>query len=234
MQYDFPEIFKKVFTFQIKYAIMCIGEYLVKMLYRELMMDNNFFALMFRMKYIHRWVLMRSGVPESLSTHSAETAITAHALAAIGNNIFNKSYDCDKIGMKALYHDAPEILTGDLPTPVKNHSEKMRQAYKSIESAALERFSELLPSELKETYDDVFKLSPDEKKLVKAADKLCAYIKCIEEKRCGNSEFDMAFVTVEKNIEEMCADIDELKYFCDNFLPGFYLPLDTLKQENRS
>lgn len=194
-------------------------------------MDDNFFALMFRMKYINRWVLMRSSVPESLSTHAAETAIIAHALACIGNRLYGKTYDCDRIGMKALYHDAPEILTGDLPTPVKNHSKSMKDAYNNIEKTALERFMMLLPEELKDEYGDIFTESAEEKKIIKSADKLCAYIKCIEEQRCGNREFDMAIKSIGEAIENMKRDVPELNYFCDNFLEGFYRPLDTLKEE---
>lgn len=193
-------------------------------------MENNFFALMFRMKYIQRWVLMRAAVPETLSTHSAETAVIAHAIAAIGNEMFGRSYNCDAIGMKALYHDAPEILTGDLPTPVKNHSAEMVNACKLIESAAFDRFMSLLPQELRATYTGLFTMSPEEKLIVKSADKLCAYIKCIEEKRAGNGEFDMAYESTAEAVKAYREKLPEVDYFCSNYLGGFYLPLDTLKR----
>lgn len=191
-------------------------------------MKNNFFALIFRMKYINRWVLMRSNYNETLSTHSMETAVIAHALASIGNKCFDKNYDCNLIGMKALYHDAPEILTGDLPTPVKYHSDEMKNSYKQVENAAVEKLFSMLPEELFSDYTSLFVLNDDEKRIIKSADKLCAYIKCIEEKQSSNREFDIAYETLKSSVEAMCDTVEELKYFCDNFLEGFCLPLDTI------
>ncbi|OGO93252.1 MAG: 5'-deoxynucleotidase [Clostridiales bacterium GWF2_38_85] len=190
-------------------------------------MNNNFFAMMFRMKYINRWGLMRSNIIENLSMHSMETALIAHALAEIGNNYFDKNYNSEKIAIKALFHDAPEILTGDLATPVKNHSQAMRDAYKIVENAALDRFIELVPEKMRDSYAELFELTHDEKLLIKAADKLCAYIKCIEETQSGNKEFSSAMESLRKALDTM--QLDELKYFIDNFLDGFYLPLDTLR-----
>ena len=191
-------------------------------------MKNNFFFFFFRMKYINRWVLMRSNFNESLSTHSMETAVIAHALASIGNNCFGKNYDVNLIGMKALYHDAPEILTGDLPTPVKYYNEDIKNSYKKVENAAVEKLFSMLPNELFSDYTSLFELSDDEKRIIKSADKLCAYIKCIEEKQSSNREFDIAYETIKDSVDKMCESVEELKYFCDNFLEGFCLPLDTI------
>lgn len=191
-------------------------------------MKNNFFALIFRMKYINRWVLMRSNNNETLSTHSMETAVISHALACIGNNCFNKNYDTNLIGMKALYHDAPEILTGDLPTPIKYHNEEMKNSYKKVEEAAMEKLFSLLPDELFSDYTCLFELTDDERRIIKSADKLCAYIKCLEERQSANREFDIAYETLKKTVESLSNEVEELKYFCDNFLEGFCLPLDTI------
>lgn len=190
-------------------------------------MENNFFAMMFRMKYINRWGLMRSNITENLSTHSMETSLIAHALAEIGNTYFGKKYNSDRIAVKALYHDAPEILTGDLATPVKNHSSAMLEAYKKVEEAAISRFAELIPEGLRESYMSLFEMSNEEKTLIKAADKLCAYIKCIEETNSGNTEFAAAKESLRKVLDSI--DSNELQYFISNFLSGFYLPLDTLR-----
>lgn len=189
-------------------------------------LENNFFALMFRMKYINRWGLMRSNIPENLSTHSMETAMIAHALAEIGNRYFDKNFNSDRIAVKAMFHDAPEILTGDLATPVKNHSKEMRDAYLQVEVAAISRFADLIPENLRESYMSLFDLTDDEKTIIKAADKLCAYIKCIEETKSGNSEFSAAKESLHKTLDTIQSD--ELQYFINNFLSGFYLPLDTL------
>ncbi|PKM62012.1 MAG: 5'-deoxynucleotidase [Firmicutes bacterium HGW-Firmicutes-21] len=192
-------------------------------------MANAFFAMLFRMKYIRRWGIMHSVVPENLSTHSMEVAVTAHALAIIGNTYFKKSYNCDKIGTKALYHDLPEILTGDIPTPVKYFSKDMRTAYDSVEKAVLKRFLSSLPDELEYHYNAFFDYSADEKKLIKAADKICAYLKCAEEERSGNREFSVAKETLAKSISSL--NCEEADYFLQKFSEGFNLPIDTLLVE---
>ncbi len=171
---------------------------------------------------------MRSNFNETLSTHSMETAVIAHALASIGNNCFGKNYDVNSIGMKALYHDAPEILTGDLPTPVKYYNEEIKNSYKRVENAAVGKLTSMLPDELFSDYTSLFQLNEEERRIIKSADKLCAYIKCIEEKQSSNREFDIAYETVRSSVEKMCETVEELKYFCDNFLEGFCLPLDTI------
>lgn len=192
-------------------------------------MANAFYAMLFRMKYINRWSIMHSIVPENLSTHSMEVAVTAHALAIIGNTYFGKSYDCDRITTKALYHDLPEILTGDIPTPVKYFNQETKSAYDKVEQAALNKFLESLPNELDVDYKSMFDYTSDEKKLIKAADKICAYLKCGEEERSGNKEFSMAKETLSKSISTM--QCEEADYFLNKFSAGFDLPIDTLLEE---
>ena len=179
-------------------------------------MSNAFFAMIFRMKYIRRWGIMHAVVPENLSTHSMEVAVISHALAIIGNTYFGKSYDCDKITVKAIYHDLPETLTGDTPTPVKYFSNETKSAYEKVEKAALRKFMKSLPKELLPTYESMFDYTPDEKRLIKAADKICAYLKCEEEKRNGNNEFSVARETLQKSIAAL--NCEEADYFLKEFL----------------
>lgn len=189
-------------------------------------MENSFFALMFRMKYINRWSLMRSNISENLSEHSLEVAIIAHALATIGNTYLSKNHNAELVALKAIYHDAPEILTGDLPTPVKYYNEEIRSAYKAVEKTATERIISLLPEEMKKTYAEAFELSDEEKALIKAADKLCAYIKCMNEVKSGNTEFKTATLSTEKALEKL--ECPELNVFKEKFLNSFFEPIDNL------
>ena len=182
--------------------------------------------MLFRMKYIRRWGIMHSVVPENLSTHSMEAAVVAHALCLIGNNYFGREYDCGRIAVKAVYHDLPEIFTGDIPTPVKYFSDDMRNAYNSVESAALKKFLGSLPEELKDDYRELFKYSRDEKKIIKAADKMCAYLKCVEEERNGNKEFSVAKQSLLETIRD--SGCEEAVYFLDNFTASFDETIDTL------
>ena len=192
-------------------------------------MTNSFFALLFRQKYIRRWGLMHSTVPESLSEHTTETAVIAHALAVIGNTVYGKAYDADRAATLALFHDAPEVLTGDLPTPIKYFSPEMKQGYDAIETQAIDKLLSKLPEELREAYTTL--LSPAEadaetKRLVKIADKLCAYIKCLTEEAGGNREFVAARRTIEADLDKM--DSDELRYFRVNLLDAFSLTIDEM------
>ena len=189
-------------------------------------MENSFFALMFRMKYINRWSLMRSNIAENLSEHSLEAAIIAHALAVIGNTYLSKNYNAELIALKAIYHDAPEILTGDMPTPVKYYNDEIRTAYKAVEKTATDRIISLLPEEMKQTYTDAFNLTQEEKTLIKAADKLCAYIKCMNEIKSGNPEFKAATRSTEQSLEKL--NCPELVIFKEKFLKSFFEPIDNL------
>ena len=190
---------------------------------------NSFFALLFRQKYIQRWGLMRSTTPESLSEHTTEAAIIAHALALIGNTYFGKSYDPDRVATLALFHDATEVLTGDLPTPIKYFSPQMRHDYRLIEAQAAEKLLSKLPEELREPYRTLLTPADDDEAsaaLVKVADKLCAYIKCITEEAAGNREFLSARRSIEADLDKM--KCEELAYFREHLLDGFSLTIDEM------
>lgn len=189
-------------------------------------MDYGFFALMFRMKHIDRWALMRCNNKENLAEHSLEVSIIANALANIGNTYLGKSYNSERIALKALFHDATEIMTGDLPTPIKYYNSDIRSAYATVEKCAQDKVLSLLPAELSEKYEDIFSLSDEEKTLIKAADKLCAYIKCVNEERSGNIEFSYAAKTTKNAVDSF--KCEELKYFCKHFLNAFFEPLDNI------
>lgn len=189
---------------------------------------NSFFSLLFRQKYITRWGLMRNTTQETLSEHSAEVAAVAHSLAVIGNIVYGKNYDAGEVACLALFHDAAEVFTGDMPTPVKYFSPEMRSGYAVIEKQAAETLLSKLPEELREHYRDL--LSPADKeesqRLVKIADKLCAYIKCLTEEASGNREFVNAKKTIEAALDSY--DCEELDYFRKNFLGAFSLTLDEM------
>lgn len=190
--------------------------------------NNSFFAVFFRQKYINRWGLMRNVTNENLSTHAAEVACIAHALAVIGNTYFGKNYDADRVTVLALYHDMPEVFTGDLPTPVKYANEALRQCYAQVEAKAIEQLTDRLPPEMREGYRSLLENDGDAdlKRLVKAADKLCALIKCIEEEKSGNSDFSSARASTEESIRKM--GVEELDYFTEHFLPAFGGTLDEI------
>lgn len=192
-------------------------------------MENSFYAMSFRMKYIRRWGLMYSVNPESLSEHSLEVGICAHALAVIGNTYFGKAYNVDRIAVQGMYHDVPEIFTGDIPTPVKYYNAYTRDSYKAVENAALDHLLEMLPKELLPTYEQIFTPSGEEKKLIKAADKICALVKCRDEAHFGNPEFREAEKTLQNSLREL--HCEEAEYFLQQFGSSFSQPLDTLITE---
>lgn len=190
-------------------------------------MSYNFFAMINRMKYIDRWALMRNADTENICEHSHQVAVISHALALIGNKKFGKKYNAERICLLALYHDATEVITGDMPTPVKYFNDDIKTAYKNIEKTASERLLDMLPQEFKEDYEPFFSKQEGDIelwKLVKAADKLSALIKCIEETRAGNKEFEKALASQRELIDEI--DLPEVEYFTENFLPSFELTLD--------
>ena len=198
-------------------------------------MSHSFFALLSRMKYIHRWALMRNAREENLSEHCLEVGILTHALCLIGNKKLNKKLSVDRVVLRALYHDAAEILTGDMPTPVKYRKEELKTAYKKVEKEAEERLLSTLPDYLEEEYRKVFFPEEEENtayenKLIKAADKLSALIKCEEELRSGNQEFATAAASTRKKIEEMAEELTELKIFMEDFLPAYGKTLDELTE----
>ena len=191
-------------------------------------MANEFYALMGRMRYITSWGLMRNTFSENIQEHSHQVAVLAHALALIRRDILKlEGPDPDRCAVAALYHDASEILTGDLPTPIKYYNPDIKVAYKQVERIAGERLLTMLPQQLRDSYEHLV-LEDDEtvNPIVKAADKLSAYIKCIEEQKGGNSEFDSAAAQTMASMKEM--QLPELDWFIDECLPAFSLNLDQL------
>ncbi len=188
----------------------------------------HFFAMLSRMKYINRWGLMRNTRSENICEHSLEVALIAHALANIGNRRFHKNYDPHRAAALGLLHDASEIITGDMPTPVKYHSEEIRRAYGEVEDMAVEHLVSMLPEELRPEYRELMTMSApgdqDLKPLVKAADRISAVIKCVEERQSGNRDFHKAEKTITKAIAEMA--LPEADYFMREFLPSYGLPIE--------
>lgn len=189
----------------------------------------HFFAMLSRMKNIGRWGLMRNTRGENLCEHSFETAVIAHALAVLRNARFGGRADPGRAALLALFHDAPEIITGDMPTPVKYFSPKIRSAYREVEAVARERLLGFLPEDLKGVYRPLLGDDPDERdrdllKLVRAADKISALIKCVEEKRMGNTEFTRAEASLRRTVSEM--RLPEADCFLQEFLPSYSLTLD--------
>lgn len=191
-------------------------------------MANEFFALLGRMRYITRWGLMRNTFSENIQEHSHQVAVLAHALALIRRDILHlDAPDPDRCAVAALYHDVSEILTGDLPTPIKYYNPKIKDAYKQVEHIAGNRLLDMLPQELRSSYEhlvleDDAELAP----YVKGADKLSAYIKCIEEQKAGNTEFDSAAIQTMEALKAMRRE--EMDWFLENCLPAFALNLDQL------
>ena len=187
----------------------------------------NFFAFISRMKWINRWALMRNTTAENLSMHSHEVAVIAHALAVLGNRRLGRQYNADRAATLALYHDAPEILTGDLPTPVKYFNPSIRTAYKTVEQAAAGRLLQTLPEDLRTDYESI--LCPADAALlplVHAADKVSALIKCMEELKMGNSEFSKAKDATLQAIHAL--QLPEAELFLTECIPGYGLTLDEL------
>lgn len=193
-------------------------------------MKSEFFAMISRMKYIDRWALMRNTERESLSQHSYEVAVLAHALAVLSNRRLGTDLDPDRAAVLGLYHDAAEILTGDMPTPGKYYSPEIRGAYKDVEAAAQKRLVNMLPDDLKPDFDGILTMEDEDqelRKLVKAADKLSALIKCTEEEKAGNREFEKAKESTEAALHALQCDAAEL--FLTEFMPSYSLTLDQLK-----
>ena len=191
-------------------------------------MDNNFFALISRMRYISRWGLMRNSLPENIQEHSHMVAVIAHALGVIRRDVYGIPCNPDQCASVALYHDASEILTGDLPTPIKYNNQEIMAAYHEIEDLASEKLLRMLPPELQSSFEHIMigEAARELHPIVKAADKLSAYIKCIEERKAGNNEF----LSAEKQTREslLQSDLPEVKYFMENFIPAFEKTLDEL------
>ena len=190
-------------------------------------MSYPFFAYLSRLKLIRRWSLMRNTVPENDAEHSLQVAMIAHAIAVIARDRYGKAVDPEHVLSLAVYHDATEVMTGDLPTPVKYHNDELRGAYHRLEDLSAERLLALLPDDLRPAFTPYMQQeSGYEHTLVKAADRISAYIKCMEEQRAGNREFDYAAANVRKSIEAI--GLPEVKDFLTDFLPAFDMTLDEL------
>ena len=191
-------------------------------------MKSHFFAYISRMRFIQRWALMRNTAPENVQEHSHQAAVLAHALAVIRNERFGGHLDPGAVAAAALYHDASEILTGDMPTPIKYHDPAIRAAYKDVEAVASRKLLDLLPAELQNAYRPILLEEDGEiRQVVKAADKLSAYIKCVEELKAGNNEFREAAAQTRRALESY--DMPEVRYFLETFMDSFSLTLDELK-----
>ncbi len=190
-------------------------------------MPYSFYALISRMKNIGRWSLMRNSSQENIQEHSHMVAVIAHALAVISRDIYGKPADPGAAAAAALFHDASEIFTGDMPTPVKYHNPEIITAYKKVEALASEKLLTTLPPELRPAYESLFTPGdPNTTALIKAADKLSAYIKCLEELKTGNNEFKSAAAQTFKKLKNM--DMPEVDYFMEHFIDAFELTLDEL------
>ena len=190
-------------------------------------MSHSFFAYIFRMRYIARWALMRNTRTENVEEHSYEVAVLAHALAAIGREIYYKDINPDRVATAALFHDAPEIITGDMPTPIKYYNPELKTAYKQVEAVAQDKLLSMLPPELMAVYEPLVRESDESvRRYVKGADKLAAWLKCQEEKKAGNTEFDRAADETMAALRGM--GMEELDWFLDNLAGAFQLTLDDL------
>lgn len=191
------------------------------------MKENHFYAMLSRMKYINRWGLMRNTRNENLCEHSLEVAFIAHALGIINNEVYGENINAERLAILGMYHDVTEIITGDMPTPVKYYNPVIRNAYKEVEKVAGKQMLSGLSSEIRDRYESVLTETEEEKELwkyVKAADKISAYIKCLEERKTGNMDFADAEQTIYKAITDM--HMDEVDYFMKEYIPAYMLTLD--------
>lgn len=190
-------------------------------------MESKFFAVISRMKYINRWSLMRNTINENISEHSLETAFIAHALALLRNRRFGGNVDPERCALLAIFHDTTEIITGDLPTPVKYYNPQIKKAYGEIEENAKKQLLSYLPEDLRDDYEPLFSRTNEETELwdlVKGADKISALIKCIEEKQMGNSDFTSAEKSTYQAIKAL--NLPEAEVFLQEFMPSYLLTLD--------
>lgn len=192
-------------------------------------MEYHFFAMMSRMKYIKRWALMRNSSEENICEHSLQVSMIAHILTCISNRRFGNQYSAERAAVLAMYHDATEIITGDMPTPIKYYNKAIHTSFQEIEQLAAKQLLNLLPDDIQEEYEHIF--FPQEEdlylwKLVKAADRLSALIKCIEEEKAGNTEFLRAKESILQSLQQQ--NLKEVNVFMTEFLPSYYKTLDEL------
>lgn len=195
-------------------------------------MEHHFFAYISRMKFIQRWGLMRNTIPENDMEHALQTALFAHAIAIIGVERYHRVYNPEHIMALAIYHDGCEVITGDLPTPIKHHNPAIKLEYNKLEEIAADKLLSMLPNDLRPAYAPLIRHdeTTDEWQIVKAADKICAYIKCLEERKAGNLEFEQARKSTKKALDRM--GLPEVQDFMSEFVPGFSMTLDEISEEN--
>lgn len=194
-------------------------------------MEHQFYAMVSRMKYIERWALMRNSREENISEHSQEVSILSHALAVISNERLGNDLHVERAALLGLYHDTTEIITGDMPTPIKYYNSQIQGAFKEVEKEAANRLLNMLPEDIRKNYLSIFHPVEEDRylwRLVKAADRLSALIKCIEESKVGNKEFISAERTIRQSLVDM--GMREIEIFMDEFLPSYYQTLDELQQ----
>ena len=192
-------------------------------------MKHHFFAYVSRLRYIRRWGLMRSVMPENDAEHSLQVAMIAHAIAIIGRDQYGRDVDPEHVLALGVYHDVSEVITGDMPTPVKYQTDELRKSYKDVERMANERLLSMLPEDMRSAYAPYLTAPKDyDRLIVKAADSISAYLKCLEEKRAGNREFDAAGESVRNTLAAI--ELPEVQDFIRQFVPSFELSLDELNQ----
>jgi 5'-deoxynucleotidase len=192
-------------------------------------MKHHFFAYVSRLRYIRRWGLMRSVMPENDAEHSLQVAMIAHAIAIMGRDTYGRDVNPEHVLALGVYHDVSEVITGDMPTPVKYQTDELRRSYKDVERMANERLLSMLPDGMRPAYAPYLSAPEDyNRQLLKAADSISAYLKCLEEKRAGNREFDAAGESIRKSLAQI--DLPEVQDFIRDFIPSFELSLDELNQ----
>ncbi len=193
-------------------------------------MAFHFFAYLSRMKLIRRWSLMRNLIPENDMEHSMQAAMIAHAIAVIANTRYNRAYNAEHVMALALFHDISEVITGDLPTPVKHNNPQIKAEYHKIERIAVQRLKNMLPQDLQPAYEPLIAPAQDtpEWRLVKAADRICGYVKCLEETKAGNNEFLEARESILASLHAI--DLPEVQDFIRDFVPGFGMSLDQISR----
>ena len=192
-------------------------------------MKHHFFAYVSRLRYIRRWGLMRSVMPENDAEHSLQVAMIAHAIAIIGRDHYGRQVNPEHVLALGVYHDVSEVITGDMPTPVKYQTDELRKSYKDVERMANERLLSMLPEGLRPAYEPYLSAPQDhDRQILKAADSISAYLKCMEEKRAGNREFDAAGESIKAALDQI--ELPEVQDFIREFIPSFELSLDELNQ----
>ena len=192
-------------------------------------MKHHFFAYVSRLRYIRRWGLMRSVMPENDAEHSLQVAMIAHAIAIMGRDRYGRTVNPEHVLALGVYHDVSEVITGDMPTPVKYQTDELRRSYKDVERMANDRLLSMLPEGLRPAYAPYLSAPADyDRQIIKAADSISAYLKCLEEKRAGNREFDAAGESIKAALDQI--ELPEVQDFIRDFVPSFELSLDELNQ----